>query len=211
MTAESTIAGTSQSGGSIDRAAELRWHFLDGMAKLATGVVMVTTRVEGKPWGLTVSACCSVSADPPTLLVSLANRTASSQWIRRLGCFGVSVLSTHLLSVAKFGSRPGTPKFVASYCDPESELDLAASEIKELERIPSVYGSIAHFDCEVVESVEVADHNVIFGRVHRASVTRADGALVHWDRQFRRTIPLEDSVADVIGQEFSLIESYPPW
>jgi flavin reductase (DIM6/NTAB) family NADH-FMN oxidoreductase RutF len=208
MTAESTMTGTSES---IDGAAELRGHFLDGMAKLATGVVMVTTRVEGKPWGLTVSACCSVSADPPTLLVFLANKTASSQWIRHLGCFGVSVLSTHLISVAEFGSRPGTPKFVASYCDPESELELAGSDVEGLGRIPSVYGSIAHFDCQVVESVEVADHTVFFGRVHRASVTRTDGALVHWDRQFRRTIPLEDSVAAVIGQEVSLIESYPPW
>lgn len=35
--------------------------FRTAMSQLAAGVVMVTCHVGDKPWGLTVSACCSIS------------------------------------------------------------------------------------------------------------------------------------------------------
>ncbi len=51
--------------------------FRHAMRLLAGGVVVVTTRVDGRPWGLTVSACCSLTAAPPRVLVSLDARTAA--------------------------------------------------------------------------------------------------------------------------------------
>jgi flavin reductase (DIM6/NTAB) family NADH-FMN oxidoreductase RutF len=56
--------------------------FRAAMSRLAAGVVMVTCHVDGKPWGLTVSACCSVSMDPLLLLVSLGSKTASARSVR---------------------------------------------------------------------------------------------------------------------------------
>jgi flavin reductase (DIM6/NTAB) family NADH-FMN oxidoreductase RutF len=41
------------------------------MGRFATGVTVVTTISGGKPYGLTVSAFCSVSLDPLLVLVSL--------------------------------------------------------------------------------------------------------------------------------------------
>ena len=32
--------------------------FRDAMGRLAAGVVIVTTTIDSRPWGLTVSACC---------------------------------------------------------------------------------------------------------------------------------------------------------
>ena len=51
--------------------ADVAEGFRAAMSRLAAGVVMVTCHVDDKPWGLTVSACCSVSMDPPLLPVSL--------------------------------------------------------------------------------------------------------------------------------------------
>ncbi|MGH2970263.1 MAG: flavin reductase family protein, partial [Solirubrobacteraceae bacterium] len=51
--------------------------FKAAMRVLAGGVVMVTTRVDGRPWGLTISSCCSLSAEPPQLLVSLGSQTVT--------------------------------------------------------------------------------------------------------------------------------------
>ena len=86
--------------------------FRTAMSQLAAGVVMVTCRVGGKPWGLTVSACCSVSMSPPLLLVSLGSATTSTRAIQDSGEFGVSLLGQSLIDVARFGSAPGQPKFV---------------------------------------------------------------------------------------------------
>jgi flavin reductase ActVB len=65
--------------------------FRAAMSRLAAGVVMVSCHVDEKPWGLTVSACCSVSMDPPLLLVSLGSETASARAIGETGRFGVAL------------------------------------------------------------------------------------------------------------------------
>ena len=50
--------------------------FKAAMRVLAAGVVMVTARRNDQLYGLTISACCSISASPPRVLISLAE-TAS--------------------------------------------------------------------------------------------------------------------------------------
>jgi flavin reductase len=54
-----------------------RAEFRDAMARLGAAVNVVTTDGEGGRAGFTASAVCSVTDDPPTLLVCL-NRAASS-------------------------------------------------------------------------------------------------------------------------------------
>ena len=66
--------------------------FREAMGRLAAGVVMVTCSVDGRPWGLTVTACCSVSIEPPLLLVSLGRESSTASAVRRTGSFGVSLL-----------------------------------------------------------------------------------------------------------------------
>ena len=65
----------------------------EAMGRLATGVVIVTSWVEARPWGITVSSCCSLSMQPVLLLVALATRTASTRMILESGGFGVSILA----------------------------------------------------------------------------------------------------------------------
>jgi flavin reductase ActVB len=202
-------ANDAQPGSGGYDEAVLRAEFIRGMAKLPTGVVMVTTTIDGKPWGLTVSACCSVSADPPLLLVSLGEKTASAGAIREIGRFGVSILSTRLLHVARFGAVQGKPKFVAEYCH-GGRRDDSSAPVRQA--IPRIFGALAHFDCVVDREVTVADHAVIFGRVTEVITDRADAALVYWERVFRRAVPVEGA-ADAIPdeQEVSMCSSYPPW
>ena len=46
-------------------------EFMDAMSALASGVVLVTCWVGDRPWGMTVTAFGSASADPPTVMVAL--------------------------------------------------------------------------------------------------------------------------------------------
>src|SRR4051812_9405794 len=54
----------------VDRA-----HFIDAMSRGVTGVTVVTTSGELGDFGQTVSAMCSVSADPPLLLVCINRKS----------------------------------------------------------------------------------------------------------------------------------------
>jgi flavin reductase ActVB len=131
--------------------------FRASMRLLAAGVVMVTTRVHEKPWGLTISSCCSISLEPPRLLVSLHRRTASCQAIVADGRFGVDVLSANQGALARHGAAPGAPKFIDEHCEDGTEQSLS----------PMILGALCHLDCVVAEVFDGGDHAVILGAVHR--------------------------------------------
>lgn len=155
----------------------LRNAFVTAMSRLAAGVVVVTSHVGERSWGMTVSACCSLTVAPPTMLVSLGRNTASARAITEGGYFGVSVLGDHLLEVAHFGSAPGTPKFIEEFC--------ASEQIGEDMRSPVVDGALAHVDCTVLREVDVEDHVVFVGAVCDVHVDDTCPApLVYFDRRY---------------------------
>jgi flavin reductase ActVB len=152
-------------------------EFCEAMRGMANSVVMVTTWLEGKPWGLTVSACCSVSADPPLLLVSVGAHTMTARAIRELRRFGVNILSDKQAELAQFGARARAPKFCQEHCDCSSE---------SLDRAPVIQGAVAHFCCRAQQEIMAADHVIFIGAVEIVSCSRSDRPLLHYERQFHK-------------------------
>jgi len=152
--------------------------FRAAMSQLASGVVMVTTRVGGRPWGLTVSACCSVSAEPPLLLVCLNRRTQSWRAIESQRAFGVSILAESHHDLAVLGSAPGNPKFIDEFSvvDPD---DVAS--------VPVVRGALYHLKCAVVSMHQAGTHSIVIGQVRTAERGGETGLpLVYFDRTYHR-------------------------
>jgi flavin reductase ActVB len=129
--------------------------FRETMRALASGVVLVTTYVDDRPWGVTVTSCCSLSVEPPRILVSLMRNTASCQAIEANGVFGVDLLGDAHKHIAQFGAARGASKF----------LDPAALGPEESSLTPMVQGSLSHVDCELEELFDGGDHAIIVGRV----------------------------------------------
>jgi flavin reductase (DIM6/NTAB) family NADH-FMN oxidoreductase RutF len=175
--------------------------FRVAMSRLAAGVVMVTCHVEGKPWGLTVSACCSVSMEPPLILVSLGNTTASAHAIADQETFGVSVLGEGLMEVARFGSSRGEPKFLEHLC--AEDLGTCVS--------PAVAGAMAHVDCSVERRVPAGDHVIFIGLVQNVVLADGDSPLVYHGRTYHRLAPSTDLRVGPVTDETvdSLLYDYP--
>jgi flavin reductase (DIM6/NTAB) family NADH-FMN oxidoreductase RutF len=150
-------------------------EFADAMSALASGVVLVTCRFGDRPWGMTVTAFASVSAEPPTILISLGSETTSTHAIRATRSFGVSILAEEQLSVARFGSTPGVAKFLEPFVDLS---DWSRST-------PVVSGALAHLDCDLADAVQIADHTVLFGRVRAAQASCSGTPLVYHRRTYR--------------------------
>ena len=189
------VATTADPGTSVSDAFKL------AMSRLAAGVAMVTCHVDHKPWGLTISACCSVSMNPPLLMVSLATGTVSAQTITETRSFGVSLLGESLLGVAQFGSSRGQAKFVEEFCrDADGSL-----------RSPAVAAALAHVDCEVETIVPAGDHVIFIGRVQNVVVTDEDKPLVYFSRSYHRLNELTDlHIAPVPDETVdSLLYDYP--
>ena len=151
-------------------------EFLDALSALANSVVLVTCWAGGRSWGMTVTAFSSISADPPTVLVSLGAATTAARAIRRNGGFGVGLLGHQQEALARYGSRPGAAKHLEGFLDPGAG-----------SRTPVVADAVGHLDCEVADMIPAADHVLFIGRVrsvHAASARRAP--LLYHRRRFRR-------------------------
>jgi steroid delta-isomerase-like uncharacterized protein len=154
--------------------------FRRAMRLLAGGVAVVTTVVEDRPWGLTVSACCSLTADPPRVLVSLHSRTTSCRTIMDSGLFGVDLLGSDQVDVAQACSATGQPKFIDDRVDPGFEHA----------RSPVIAGALAHLDCKVTDAHGVGDHLLLIGLVQHTLSPRTHEEitpLVYYERAFRTT------------------------
>ena len=153
--------------------------FKSAMRVLSAGVVIVTTWVDGRPWGLTISSCCSLTHEPPQILASLRSNSVSCQEIVRTGRFGVSILGAGQKSLAEIGAAPGVAKFMDEFCEAEGE--------REEPGAPMIIGSLFHLDCSVANQIAVGDHELIIGHVNRgfANANETDSSpLIYYDRVF---------------------------
>src|SRR5260221_14628000 len=87
--------------------------FKAGMRQLASGVTIIATRLGDQRRGLTATAVCSVSADPPTLLCCVNRQSTPHDMIQAAGCFSINVLAVDDAELAaRFaGGESGESRF----------------------------------------------------------------------------------------------------
>jgi len=170
-TASGPVAARAAATGRLDPIAD----FVDAMSAHAGAVVLVTCRVDGRPWGMTVTAFVSVSAHPPTVLASLGSETTAAKAIAVAHCFGASVLAEEQVALARLGSARGAAKFLDRFVEAEDRGSAT----------PAVAGAVAHLDCEVAEVVRVADHTLFIGRVVAAQSPHRRSPLLYHRRTYR--------------------------
>lgn len=151
---------------------EIKGLFRESMSRLAAGVTVVMTEMEGRPWGLTVSACCSLSMEPPLLLVSLASTSASAKAIQQNQSFSVSLLGEDQTDVARAGATPGQPKFFEDYTE---EAGGAYFNVKQ---------ALANIHCSVDRIIEAGDHTIFIGMVEKVRLGESKEPLLYFNRQF---------------------------
>src|SRR5512134_2266478 len=147
--------------------------FRQALSQFAAGVTVVTTRCgDGTPRGLTVTAFCSVSLDPPLVLVSIDNRSEAHDGFAE-GAFAVSVLAEGQEEVSRRFALPGTDKFASGEC------------VASASGLPLIPDALAHLLCRVVTAVPGGDHTVYLGQVEDVQV-REGRPLVYHGRGYRR-------------------------
>lgn len=151
--------------------------FKKGMRQLSAAVTVVTTGVDSqRRAGLTATAVCSVSAEPPQLLVCVNRSGETSARIREWGNFCVNVLSHGQIRVAKrFASLEGGTHEERFEEAQWSQLATGA---------PVLAGCLANFDCRVQQEIESGTHSIFIGHIAALSVNRGLEPLAFLDGQF---------------------------
>jgi len=130
------------------------------MSHFASGVTVVTTEHEGKPYGLTVASFASLSLHPPLVLVCIEKAVKSHDAIASAGKFGVSILGREQAEISgRFASKKIEDKFAG--------VDLVEGELG----VPLIGGAICRLACRVHSRLEGGDHTIFVGEVVGAQTT----------------------------------------
>lgn len=148
--------------------------FKDVLSRFASGVTIVTTSFEGAPYGLTVSAFCSVSVAPPYVLVCLGNDTDSKPMLERAGHFAVHILGREH---AELGVR--FAKMASDASDPFVGLALRTERTGS----PILRQCLAWLDCRTYSLLPLGDHTVFVGEVEAAGCEPGEGEPVLYYRR----------------------------
>lgn len=162
--------------------------FKKGMRQLSAAVTVVTTGTDLEHRaGLTATAVCSVSAEPPHLLVCINRLGEGHARIREWRNFCVNVLSHGQIRIAKrFAGMEGG-------AHPER---FAQGEWGSLTTgAPVLAGCLANFDCRLQQEIESGTHSIFIGEIVAISVHKGLEPLAFLDGQFL-TIETGRRVAD---------------
>lgn len=151
-------------------------RFRSAMSNLSAGVNVVTTDGPAGRAGITVSAVCSVSDSPPTMLVCI-NRSSRSHGVFEANArLCINVLGGEHADIALLFAGAtgvsGTERFAAG------RWDYATSDV------PVLVGSAASVVGRITEVTGQGSHSVMFVEVEQVILNDDAGGLVYYQRQF---------------------------
>jgi flavin reductase ActVB len=143
------------------------------MSRLSAHVSIVTAYDRaGQPRGFTASSVCSLSLDPPLILVCIALTSPSHDVIVRADTFVVNVLrESHEDLAAKFATS-GADRF-------------GGAEFVHDPHAPHLPDALSSLTCSVHATYPGGDHTIVVGRVERVTTSSGE-PLVYFDRRFCR-------------------------
>jgi flavin reductase (DIM6/NTAB) family NADH-FMN oxidoreductase RutF len=170
--------------------------FIQGMRQLAAGVAVVTTVAGGRRAGLTATAVCSVSAEPPQLLVCINRQAETHEMVRQSGCFAVNLLAADQQPLARAFAGAGGIHGDRRFAQTQWTTLVTGA--------PVLASCLAAFDCRLVEIVPAASHGIVVGRVEAVTIEPDRPPLVYAEGDY-------GLVAPIAGLPEPETESGPAW
>jgi len=154
-------------------------EFREALSRFASGVTVVITRNgAGVHVGFTASSFCSLSLDPPLVLVCLQKEADSYGAFMEAERFTVSILATGQHDVARRFATKGIDKF-----DGTGVVQRPGSDL------PRIEGASAWLECRMHSRPDGGDHTILIGEVMAAGTTDAE-PLFYFNRGFGRFDPV---------------------
>ena len=126
------------------------------LGRFATGVTIITcVGPGGVPVGLTANSFSALSLDPPLVLWSLRQASASLAAFDAAPCFAVNVLAENQVALSRRFASAEADKFAEGVWG------------HGLGSAPVLTGCAAVFECEVASRQVAGDHVLFIGRVLR--------------------------------------------
>lgn len=149
-----------------------------GMRHFAVGVSIITASDGEQRAGLTATAVCSVTADPPRLVVFVNKNVVANEVVLNSGALCVNVLEGAQEEVAK--AFAGMIKEV--HGDERFQYGQWNSLVTGA---PALEGSLANFDCRVIKVFDESTHHAFLCEVLATCESSGGEALIYLNGAFR--------------------------
>lgn len=135
------------------------------LGRFASGVTVATAMDDaGTPHGMTVSAFCSLSLDPPLVLMCIDKSATMFEQLTTGSEFTVNILAAHQEVIAR--------KFATAEADKFDGIGYTITNGSVV-----LNDVIAHAACVRINSIEAGDHFIVTGEVRSESVNDGEPLL----------------------------------
>lgn len=142
--------------------------FREAMATFPSGVTVVTTTApDGRWWGFTATSFCSVSMDPPLVLVCLADTAECHPVFAQAQRWLVHIIRPEQSHLAiRFATR-GADKFAGDNFTPDDY------------GLPKLKHAAVTLDCTTHTKLTAGDHTILLGHVKDVQLDPTPPALYY--------------------------------
>jgi flavin reductase (DIM6/NTAB) family NADH-FMN oxidoreductase RutF len=130
--------------------------FRSVLGRFASGVTVVTTSDAQRDHGMTVSAFCSLSLDPPMVLFCVDHSASMHTMLLDHPACGVSILSSNQEAYSR------------RFADQDNERFDGIAYSRGEHGCVLLDDALAHLECRIVAHHEGGDHTVFIAQVDRA-------------------------------------------
>lgn len=151
--------------------------FRNAMALLGGAVSVITTDGAAGRFGFTASAVCSVTDQPPTLLVCMNRSSYSNVHFKSNGVLCVNVLSADHQDISGV--------FANRELNMEQRFASAAWHVLE-SGAPVLDQALVSFDCRIAQAHEVGSHTIFYCEILDLKMGGSQEGLVYFNRAYHR-------------------------
>ncbi|HEX9961508.1 MAG TPA: flavin reductase family protein [Pyrinomonadaceae bacterium] len=149
-------------------------EFRAALGRFASGVTVVTTiDNENRLHGITVSAFCSVSLEPPLILVCIDKEAGSHHAFQHSRAFVVNVL--------REDQQYLSDRFASQLPDKFDGVKYRAG----IEHLPVLEDVLVNLECRLVNAHDNGDHTIYIGEIVVAAVNDGN-PLVYFQGEYRK-------------------------
>jgi flavin reductase (DIM6/NTAB) family NADH-FMN oxidoreductase RutF len=151
-------------------------QFKRALGLWASGVTVVSTRIDGLVYCMTASSFSSLSIDPLMVLVCVAHDARLHGLLMESSSFAVNILRDDQRHLADAYSRSGR--------EPQEKLDLVET-FDGPSGSPIFKRCLAYIDCTMGSVYDGGDHSIVLGKVQAAGSDESGMPLLYFNRNYR--------------------------
>ena len=145
--------------------------FKELMKRFASGVTLITFENEGILSGLTVSSFCSLSMNPPLILICIDKKIPSHNSLKNGASFGVNICTSEQGKLAWDFANSNINK---------NELILSLNHRMTDDKVPLLNDCLVSMECTLKNTYEGGDHTIFVGQIESGDFSEESEPLIYY-------------------------------